>query len=159
MEGGHVTLLAQGGAAGREQALVDCAVGAVAEAAVLGRRRVLPQERSALFLVALLAAVIDGGLVQAGVPEAAMGIVAVAAGGLALGYGMAGGQQQFRLYPRVASEAGLLRPGGQCRVLLPVAVVATVAGHAFALVFTTGPVQGAAAAVAAETAAGSCLRR
>ena len=101
VESCHMALLAQGWAASGEQSVMHRAVRTVAEAAILCHRRVLPEERSALLLVTLEAIVVDRGLVQAGVSEAAMGIVAVAAGGFTLGNGVAGRLDQFCLYPAV----------------------------------------------------------
>ena len=80
-----MALLAQGGAPGGEQSIIDRAVGSVTQGAILRHRRVLPQERTAFLLVTAQAVVVERYLVQRAFPQATVGIMTVVTAGFALG--------------------------------------------------------------------------
>ena len=72
-----------------QQGRVVTAVWLVAQSAILGGRRVLPQERPALFRVAEIAGLIDGRPLQQEIVVAIVWIMAIAAGHVAETQGMA----------------------------------------------------------------------
>src|SRR5215470_10313509 len=78
-----VALLAQPRPRDLQQEVVDRTVRIMAVQAVLAHRGMLPQERAALFRMALVAIVVNGGLVQKSFAVGAMGIVAARARHLA----------------------------------------------------------------------------
>ena len=79
VEIGEVTLLTQVRLARNQQVFVIGTVGIVAVGAILLDRGVFPQERPALFGVAVIALFIDRVANQVRRPGAAMGVVAIAA--------------------------------------------------------------------------------
>ena len=140
VEVGRVTLLAQEGAAGGQQAGLHRTVRVVAVAAILDDRLVFPQVGPALLLVALVAVVVQGGRGQHRFGAGAVGVVAIVTAGAALGDGVARGQFQFCAHAAVAIQAlGLRRAGIQRQVIGLVGIVAVGAGKVFLLVGTTGP--------------------
>lgn len=117
-------------------------MGPVAEGTVFGHRGVLPQEGPALFLVTTQAIIIEGYLVQGGLAQAPVRVMAVVTGSFTLGNRVAGGQVQLRTHLRVAVQAHLLRLiVVQGEVALLVGVVAVIAGQVLLLVLTAGPQQ------------------
>ena len=108
MEGRCVTLLTQRRPPGRQQALMNRAMWPVAKAAVLGSRRVLPQEGTAFFLVAAKAVVVQRHLVQSAFTEAAVGIMAIHAGGFAFSNRVVRGEAQLGSHLRYGSPGTML---------------------------------------------------
>ena len=100
-----VTLLAKTWPRDPEHEVVDRAVRLVAVHAVLAHRRMLPQERAALLRMALVAIVVDGGLVQKSLAVGAMRIVAGRARHLAFANRHVRRAPDFRALVLVALEA------------------------------------------------------
>ena len=139
MKGRGVTLLAKGRPPGCQQAVIDRAVGSVTQCAVLRHRWMFPQEGTAFFLVAAETIVIQRDLVQGGITQATMRIVAVNAVGFALGDWVARGQLQFGAYLCVTVQAQFLRVGfSPGDILLLVGAMAVVTCQVFLLVSAVG---------------------
>ena len=98
--------------------------------AVILHRLVFPQERAALFGMALIAGFVHGRFFEHTGPFSTMGIMAVGTGNLAFSDGMTGKFGAIELLGFVAAVANrLLLPLDQYRIALGVDVVATTAGH------------------------------
>ena len=135
-----MTALAQERPACSKQIGLHGTVRVVAIAAVLDHGLVLPQVRPALFLVALIAVVVEGGLHQHGLAAAAVRVVAVRAGGLAFQYRVSRWQAKLSLLTSMAAGAVVqLALCGQHRISRGVAVMAAGAGEVFLLVDATQP--------------------
>src|SRR5205814_3370629 len=130
-----VALLAQQRGALGQQRGSHGAVHGVAQRAVLGHRRVLPQQRAALLGMAAGAGLVDGGLVQHRWARRAVRVVAVAAGHLAEAHGVRRGLLEIGTLLLVARQADLgLRALGAHRVLVGMQLVAVGAGQLVAVV-------------------------
>src|SRR3972149_5312565 len=126
-----MALLAQERAAYLQHAIFRSAVRIMTNRAILAHRRVLPQERTALFGVALIAGFVHRVLGQLRSGGRAVRIVAVGTDHLGFPYGMAGALETLRPLILMAGEAdfclGLL---GQDRVIHADRVMAVDAGVA-----------------------------
>ncbi len=135
-------------------------MGGMAIAAVLYDWLMLPEMRSALFLVALIAIVVDRGGSKHGFGAGAVRVMAVGARGFAFQNGMARGQSKLSLLSRVATGAIVqLSVRGQHGVTGSVAVVAATAGQVFLLVDAAQPKHLGFFLVAGQTGGVTLLRR
>ena len=131
----------------------------VAQGAVLGDRRVLPEQRAALFGMAAVAGLVDGRLVQHRHGRRAVRAVAVAAAHQAEAHRMRRRLVEVGALLRVAGHADLgLGRLGEHRVVAGVQLVAVGAGELVAVVRADMPGGAGAALVAAEARLVAFLR-
>jgi hypothetical protein len=153
-----VALLAEGWPPGRQQTRIDRAVGSVTQGAVLRRWRVFPQKGTALVLVAAETIVVEGGLVKGRVAQTSVRVMAVPAGGFALGYGVARGQLQFGANLGMAVKAKLLRfLVVQCNIAHLMGAVTVVTAEVVLLVGAACPEQLVPDVVTALATGVACL--
>ncbi len=123
----------------------------VAQRAVLGSRRVLPQERPALFCMTDITGYIHGRALQQEVIVAIVGVVAIAAGHGAETQWMAAEFKHIRAFFWMTGETGLyLRQGIENPVALCMDLVAGCTGNIFTLVCAAEPPQAPAGFMAAQ---------
>jgi hypothetical protein len=151
MAGRRVALLAQQRRPADQHRQVVAAVRPVTERAILGCRRMLPQEWAALFRVAEIAGLVDGRLAQQRVIVAVVRVVTAGAGHAAEPQWMVAGAVDVSLALLVATETGLLL----CQRIedaVPAAVdlVAGRAGQVLGFVRAPEPAQPAVTLVALQ---------
>lgn len=142
MAGRRMALLAQRGRPLDQHGLVVAAVRPVAQGAVLGSRRVFPQEWPAFFGMAQIAGQIDARALQQEIVVAIVRVVATAAGHAAEPQWMAAGFKGVGAFLGMAGKTGfLLHQGIENPVAFCVDLVAGGTGQVFTLVGTAEPGQ------------------
>jgi hypothetical protein len=146
-----VTRLAEQRGAPRQHRPVNRAVRVVADRAILGHRRMLPDERAALLGVAAVAGLVQRAANQQAVGAGAVRIVAIRARQLSLPHRVGRRLEEVRLDVGVAGIARLgLGALLDDRVLRRMQLVAVGAGDGVDVVRAAGPLLGDVAGVTAE---------
>ena len=160
MKCGRVALLAQERAPRDQQIVVDCTMGGVTKAAILGCRSVFEELGAAVFRVTLVAGVVESWFHQGELRAGTVAVVAVAAQGPALLDRMARWQIGLSALARMAVVAGF-RLGAlvQYRIGAGVQLVAAATGDVLIVVHAAGPEHLLPAAVAIGTTGDLILRR